>query len=88
MIQARRALSTYGLACFESKPRFLLPDGCKDLIDVIRLQEAGKEQEESVVTLPDPVVLSDLAKALHLESSQVVASLLNLNTHFKGSPTI
>jgi hypothetical protein len=28
------------------KPRFLLPEGCKDLIDVIRLQQKAEEETE------------------------------------------
>ncbi len=28
------------------KPRFLLPNGCKDLIDLIRLQQKAEEETE------------------------------------------
>lgn len=34
------------------RPRFLLPDGCKDLVDALRLQQQRAEAEGS----PDPCV--------------------------------
>jgi hypothetical protein len=78
------------------KPRFLLPDGCKDLIDALRLQQQSAEAELSEVdistradatpqplpasvALPDPVIVRDLASALHLKPFQVVGSLMQFN---------
>src|SRR5206468_999125 len=76
------------------KPRYLLPDGCKDLIDALRLQQqeadeelsepslgslAGDETLPAVVALPDHVIVRDLALALHLKPFEVVASLMQLN---------
>ena len=60
------------------KPRFLLPDGCKDLIDALRLQQQIDETDSFYdtpptstnlplpisVALPDLVIVSDLASAL------------------------
>ena len=76
------------------KPRFLLPDGCKDLIDALRLQrqidgaESSQDGPSSTqlpqllptsVALPDPVVVRDLASALHLKPYQVIGSLMQFN---------
>jgi hypothetical protein len=79
------------------KPRFLLPDGCKDLIDALRLQQQQPEEAElpepgistpaddtpqplpASVALPDPVIVRDLAFALHLKPFQVVGSLMQFN---------
>ena len=80
------------------KPRFLLlPDGCKDLNDVLHLQQqqAGTtefsdppvsfspnepaQELPTIVTLPDPVGIRDLASALHLKPYEVVRSLVRLN---------
>lgn len=81
------------------KPRDLLPDGCKDLIDALRLQQQHQQSEETElpepdvptptadtsqalptsVALPDPVIVRDLASALHLKPFQVVGSLMQLN---------
>jgi hypothetical protein len=73
------------------KPRFLLPEGCKDLIDVLRLQQRAAEEEPmdrasadmpqplpASVALPDPVVVRDLARALRLRPFQVISRLMEL----------
>ncbi len=77
------------------KPRFLLPDGCKDLLDALRLRQQADEAESSQdtpstptdlpqplpasVALSDPVVVRDLASALHLKPFEVIGSLMQFN---------
>jgi hypothetical protein len=74
------------------KPRYLLPDGCKGLIDVIRLQQ--KDDDEDLVSgiligseelsgdppesieLPEFVTVRDLATALHTQAFLVVKVLM------------
>ncbi|MEP6667991.1 MAG: hypothetical protein ABJF10_02495 [Chthoniobacter sp.] len=57
------------------KPRFLLPDGCKDLIDVLR----QREKQPPSVTIPDPITVRELAATLHLKPFQLIGSLMELN---------
>jgi hypothetical protein len=77
------------------KPRFLLPDGCSDLIDALQfhrqIDEAVSSQSApppssglpqslaKSVALPDPVSIRDLASALNLQPFQVIGSLMQLN---------
>jgi hypothetical protein len=77
------------------KPRFQLPDGCKELIDELRLQQQTAEAESSQgssssspdspqplptsVALPDPVAVRDLASALHLKPFEVIGLLMQFN---------
>jgi len=81
----------------EEKPRFLLPDGCKDLIDALRLQEPQSEPEAIAdfmpttpspssggplpesVSIPDPVLVRDLATALHMKGYEVIRALMDQN---------
>ena len=89
------------LAFSESeRPRYLLPEGCKDLYDVIlRQEEADTIQKKSAVisaalekyaskfcpvpppsiTIPDPVSVEDLARALHLKPYKLIAILLKVD---------
>ena len=73
------------------KPRFLLPDGCKDLNDLIRLQEEAarhskweKKLAEKMPKLPEEIILSEtvcveeLAGMLCLKPFVVIAGLLQL----------
>jgi hypothetical protein len=76
------------------KPRFLLPDGCKDLIDALRIQQQTDEAESlpeapapstdlpqplpTSVALPNPVIVRDLASALHLKPFEIIGSLMRL----------
>lgn len=77
------------------KPRFLLPDGCKDLFDALRLQQQADEAESSQhtlstptalpqslptsVALSEPVVVRDLASSLHLKPFEVIGTLMQFN---------
>ncbi len=71
------------------KPRFLLPEGCKDLVDALRLQQQIKETGSTSaeppqplpksVALPDPVSVRDLASALHRRPFEVIGSLMEFN---------
>jgi len=64
------------------KPRFLLPDGCKDLVDALRLQ--GKQAApyllpSGAMVIPDPVIVRDLAAALRVKPFELIGSLMELN---------
>jgi hypothetical protein len=78
----------------EEKPRYLLPDGCKDLIDALHLQHESEPESTpddtpsatpqsppeplpATVSIPDPVLLRDLATALHLKSYAVIQALMH-----------
>jgi hypothetical protein len=79
------------------KPRFLLPDGCSDLIDALRFYRQIDEAEPSQsapppstdlpqslpksVALPDPVDIRELASALHIKPFQVIGSLMQLDIY-------
>jgi hypothetical protein len=64
------------------KPRFLLPDGCKDLVDALRLQE-----KQSVpyllpcgaIVISDAVTVRDLASVLCVKPFELIGSLMDLN---------
>ena len=72
------------------KPRYLLPEGCKDLNDVVRLQEraaALSEVEERpgsppsdelpfCITIPDSLAVGDLAGLLHLKPYKLISALI------------
>ena len=81
----------------EEKPRYLLPEGCKDLSDALKSQqqspvpeEAPLPEEEATqlflseipvsITVPYPVILRDLAAALHVKPFMVVHLLMRQNT--------
>jgi hypothetical protein len=67
------------------RPRFLLPAGCKDLIDALRRQQIPAHAPVTVplpdgplpcvVTRPDMIRLRDLAAALRLKPDQLAALL-------------
>ncbi|MCF7788301.1 MAG: hypothetical protein K9N47_19415 [Prosthecobacter sp.] len=73
------------------KPRYLLPEGCRDLYDVIRLEEREAEMQkqraalsealtkQDCLTIPDPVKLTDLAAMLLLKPYQLISVLIKLN---------
>jgi len=76
------------------KQRFLLPDGCKDLYDVIRMQSTPLEfsvpdylsAQTNVlvgfpknVTLPDPVTVRQLAEAIHIMPYFIIGALMECN---------
>ena len=68
----------------DEKPRYLLPDGCKDLIEALRLEEhetdAAPEESEplpTTVAVPDPVAVADLAERLHLKRYVVLKTLMD-----------
>jgi hypothetical protein len=79
------------------KPRFLLPDDCSDLIDVLRsygqIDEGGSslsapppctdlpQSLPKSVALPDPLGVRELASALHIEPFQVIGSLMQLSVY-------
>lgn len=81
----------------EEKPRFLLPDGCKDLIDALRLKEQQREPDAIAdhmpttassspdeplpksVSIPDPILVRDLATALHMKGYEIVRALMEQN---------
>ena len=82
------------------KPRFLLPEGCRDLIDAIRLQEltaALGDLRQSVtpahgfpvcVTIPDFVRVEDLAGMLHLKSFELIDALIELHIFVSATAAI
>jgi hypothetical protein len=75
-----------------SKRGYLLPNGCKDLIDVIRLEEKSKPREPLLwpSSWPQPVLLmgdlffsdatlvSDLAALLGQKPCKIIAELMQL----------
>lgn len=72
------------------KPRFLLPAGCKDLIDALRLQQLGggelearefhleKKDGEMYLPLPERVRVRDLAAALDLKPYVLIGGLMHI----------
>ena len=76
----------------EEKPRYLLPDGCKDLIDVLRAQQAEADAIEAEkasaaailpdgplpvsISIRDPVLVRDLGDALHMPPLAIIYALL------------
>jgi hypothetical protein len=83
----------------ESEPiserqRFLLPDGCKDLYDVIKKRSTPlnfsvpdhlSAQSKTFigipkkVALPDPVTVRQLAEAIHIKPFYLIGALLTFN---------
>jgi hypothetical protein len=77
----------------EEKPRFLLPEGCKDLIDALRLRPEDNREVAAETGVPltfetklptavwirEPITVRDLATALGLPAHKVVAALMTLN---------
>ena len=68
-----------------SRRDYLLPNGCKDLIDLLRLPEPNpKELPWPVppligeITVPVPVTAKELARLLHQKPFQIVADLMQL----------
>jgi hypothetical protein len=61
----------------DDEPRYLLPEGAKDLSDAFL---------PSSISVPDPVSVCDLAAALRMKPHLVVAGLLRLN-HFVSLST-
>jgi hypothetical protein len=74
------------------KPRYLLPDGCKDLADALRLERESElsaapddapspstEPLPASITIPDPVLVRDLAAALHLKPHEIIRELMQRN---------
>ena len=75
------------------KPRYLLPEGCLDLNDVIRLQEKAatvsrlEERPASspsndlpfCITIPDPVAVGDLAGLLHMKPYKLISALIQFH---------
>src|SRR5438132_427427 len=62
------------------KPRFLLPEGCKDLIDVIRLQQQREEHAEAEracfsISVTDASPEQPLPKSVRLPDSVTVGDL-------------
>ena len=84
----------------EEKPRYLLPDGCKDLIDALHLQRQPPNSGPAAapgdpppmpipfsppgglpksISIPDPVILRDLATTLHTKSHVIIHALMYQN---------
>jgi hypothetical protein len=64
------------------KPRFLLPDGCKDLVDALRLQEkqaAPYMLPSGAIVIPDPVIVRELAWVLRVKPFELIGALMELN---------
>jgi hypothetical protein len=75
------------------RPRFLLPDGCKDLIDVLRRSERVEREIANLpfnlpepganvplsVTLPPRIRVVDLAALLHVNPVRLLQALLQMN---------
>ena len=59
------------------KPRFLLPDGCKDLIDAIRLQASKNKKVEiyTKITIPDQELPDNLPASVELPEFVTVKDL-------------
>jgi hypothetical protein len=62
---------------------YLLPEGCKDLIDVLKLPEGRKDQPElppivGELELPDPIELRELAALVNQKPFQLIADLMAL----------
>lgn len=72
------------------KPRYLLPEGCSDLNDVIRREEesaakagqktplAEEEKRPALIAISEPIQAGDLAQQLGVKSYQVVSALIAL----------
>ena len=73
--------------------RYLLPNGCKDLVDALNHGWVGRagpafphcytlskypQGSPAEVSLPDPVSVSDLAEAIHLPVYQGIRVLLHI----------
>jgi hypothetical protein len=62
---------------------WLLPEGCKDLMDVLRLREGGKEMPElppvvGEIELPDRIELCELARLVNQKPFQLIVDLTAL----------
>lgn len=74
------------------KPRYLLPEGCQDLNDVIRLQESGsaRKNDGSVpasesalpvcLTISDFVTVGALAHLLQVKPYRLICALIKFKT--------
>jgi hypothetical protein len=60
-----------------SKRDCSLPPGCKDLIDVLRL-ESGKQAETNLVAFKGSISVRDLAALLGQKPMQIIADLLGM----------
>ena len=77
----------------DEKPRYLLPAGCKDLNDVIRLQErasalSGVEEKHGsppsnelpfCVTIPSCLAVEDLAGLLYMKPYKLISALIQFH---------
>ena len=68
-----------------SKRDYLLPNGCKDLIDLLRLPEPNEKELPwpvppliGEITVSVPVTAKELARLLHQKPFQIVADLMQL----------
>lgn len=67
-----------------SKRDYLLPDGCKDLIDVLKLGDQTTQQQPALppiigeVEVPDTIAVRELAALVNQKPFQVIADLMEL----------
>lgn len=72
-----------------SKRGFLLPEGCKDLIDVLKLADQSKQQQPVLpppllppiigqMEVPDQIAVRELAALVNQKPFQIIADLMGL----------
>ena len=68
-----------------SKRDYLLPNGCKDLIDLLRLPEPNEKELPwrvplliGEIVIPDPITTKELARVLHQKPFKIVADLMQI----------
>lgn len=82
------------------KPRYLLPEGCKDLNDVIRLREQGAGSETALkknasesalpvcLTISDFVTVGALAYLLQVKPYRLICALIKFKTFARATSVI
>jgi hypothetical protein len=68
-----------------SKRDYLLPNGCKDLIDLLRVPEPNEKELPwpvppliGEITIPEPLTVKELAGLLHEKPFKIVADLMQI----------
>jgi hypothetical protein len=68
-----------------SKRDYLLPKGCKDLIDLLRVPEPNEKElpwpvppQIGEIAVPERVTVKELARLLHQKPFKIVADLMQI----------
>src|SRR4051794_27091836 len=76
------------------KRDYLLPAGCKDIVDALKLQKKGKPRPDiasvgaQVVHIPSRIDMANLASLLSRRPGQIASDLVDLGVNPFGNPEL